>query len=208
MEKLVQVLAGSLLLATAAASHAGEGGAYVGGQAGMFLPIESSVTGSFVGSSGKLAYNPGVVLAAVGGYQFGNGIRSEGELNFRHLTTDKLVTSGGPVAVDSDIWSCGVMTNVYYDFRTRTAVTPYLGAGVGLVVVDFGKGTSNGTARWTPDKDVSVAYQGIAGFALRIGSQTSLDFVYHHYAVPQLHFDTLAAQFRGLNLSLGVRHWF
>jgi opacity protein-like surface antigen len=208
MKKLAQLVAISLLLLTAAASHAGEGRVYAGGQAGMFLPLESSVTGNFDGASGTLTYNPGAVLAAVGGYEFGNGVRGEGELNLRHLTTDKLLSNGATVAADSDIWTYGFMANLYYDFRTRTAVTPYIGAGVGLAVVDFGRGTSNGTTLWTRDSSVSVAYQGIAGFAVSIGSQTSLDFVYHHYAVPTLHFETLSAQFRGLNLSAGVRHWF
>jgi len=209
MKKLVFVLAASLLISLpSTASHAVEGRAYAGGQAGMFLPLESSVTGFFAGSSGKLTFNPGYVLTAVGGYEFGNGIRGEAEASFRHVTTDKLITGAGTVAVDSDIWAGGFMTNVYYDFRTRTAVTPFIGAGVGLVVVDFGKGVSNGTTMWSSDKDVSVAYQGIAGFAVSLGKQTSLDFVYHHYAVPMLHFDTLASQFRGINLSAGIRHWF
>lgn len=207
MGKIATVLAASILLLAAATSHAGEGRSYLGGQVGMFLPIESSVSGSS-GLSGKLTYDPGVVLAAVGGYEFGNGIRSEVELNFRHLTVDKLHSGADKVAVDSDIWCSGLMTNAYYDFNNRTRVTPYLGAGVGMAVVDFGKGSSKGTTLWTSDQEVTVAYQGIAGFAVRLGRHTSLDFAYHHYAVPTLHFDTLSSQFRGLNLSAGVRHWF
>ena len=208
MKKVAQVLAGLLLLPTAVASHAGEGCAYAGARAGMFLPIESSVTGTSGGLSGKVTYNPGVALAAVAGYQFENGVRGEGEVNFRQVSTDKLIGRGGEVALDSDIWSGGVMTNLYYDFRTRTVITPYIGAGVGLAVVEFGQGTSSGTTLWTSDREVSVAFQGIAGFALQVGPHTSLDFVYHHYAVPTLHFETLSAQFRGLNLSAGIRHWF
>ncbi|HBG05690.1 MAG: hypothetical protein A2075_11150 [Geobacteraceae bacterium GWC2_58_44] len=209
MRQLVQLVA--LLSLSVAPSHAGEvpageGRLYLGGQGGMFLPIESSVSGG--GLSGKLSYHPGLVLAAVAGYEAGKGIRGEAELNFRKLTTDRLTTGATVVAVDSDIWTCGFMTNVYYDFRNRSAVTPYLGGGVGLIVAEFGRGTSNGTTLWPADRDLSIAYQGMAGFALQIDRQSSLDFVYHHYAVPSLHFDTLAAKFRGINLSAGLRHRF
>jgi len=211
MKKLVHVVTASLLSLAAAAPQAGAAAAgteraYLGGQAGMFLPIESTVSGS--GVSGKLDYDPGLVLAAVGGYRFDSGVRGEAEFNFRRLTTDKLISDETVVPVRSDIWSCGLMGNVYYDFNNRTAVTPYVGAGVGLVVAEFGKATANGTTLWTRDKDLSFAYQGIAGFALRISRLSSLDFVYHHYAVPSLHFDTLSAQFRGINLSAGFRQWF
>jgi opacity protein-like surface antigen len=207
-----QLLAGILLSLSlslmASASPASAGSAYLGGQAGMFLPIESSVSVEPAGPAGKLTYDPGIMLAAVGGYEFGNGIRGEGEFNFRRVTTDKFFSSGASAQVDSDVWSYGFMANLYYDILTRTLVTPYIGAGLGLAVVNFGKGTSNGTTLWSSGRDQSVAYQGIAGFALALGQQTSLDFVYHHYATPLLHFDTFNSQYKGLNLSMGLRHRF
>lgn len=172
----------------------------------MFLPIESSVSGG--GLSGKLSYDAGFVLAALAGYEFGNGLRGEAELNYRKLGTDRLNSGATGVPVQSEVWTGGFMTNVYYDFRNRTAVTPYLGGGIGVALAEFGRGTSNGATLWSADRDVSLSYQGIAGFALRITPRSSLDFVYHHYAVPSFHFDTLAAKFRGINLSAGFRHYF
>lgn len=217
MKSLLQVVALlSLLGVSPAVGHAAGGSAaggsaaagpvYLGGQAGMFLPIESSVSGG--GVSGKLSYEAGMVLAAVAGYRFGNGWRGEAELNYRRVSTDRLTSGAAVTQVDSDIWSGGFMTNVYYDFRNRTRVTPYLGGGLGAVLAEFGTASSNGATLWRRDREVSFAYQGIAGFALRIAPRTELDFVYHHYAVPSLHFDTLAAKFRGINLSAGFRHFF
>lgn len=201
---LIAVLA--LLLITVSA-RAEEGRGYLGGQAGMFLPIKSAVTGTSLGD-GTLTYNPGVLLAATGGYRFANGLRGEGELSFRHLTTDKLATGSGRVAADGDISCYGFMTNLYYDIRTPSRVTLYFGAGVGVVGARFGRATSNGATLWTSGSDVAAAYQGIGGFETRLTDSTSLDIVYHHYAVPRLHFQTLSAEFRGLNLSVGLRHWF
>lgn len=208
MKKLLPIIAASLLLLPVSPCRAAEGGIYAGLQAGMFLPIESSVHGDYVGPDATVTYNPGVVLSAVGGYGFENGLRAEGEIDYRRLTTDKLLNGSNEAAADSGIRSYAMMANLYYDFRTRTPVTPYIGAGVGLALTRFHQGTSAGRVIWSSDQDATVAYQGIAGFALRVSEQTSLDFVYHHFAVPRLHFDTLSSQFRGINLSFGIRQWF
>jgi opacity protein-like surface antigen len=201
-------LAAFLLLVLPAVSRAAEGRGYAGAQAGMFLPIKSSVTGNFVGEGATVTFNPGVLLALVGGYQFANGLRAEGELNYRRLTTDKLINLAGQFPADSDIWSYGFMSNLYYDFRNRTVITPYVGGGLGMTVVRFEKGSSGARTLWTSDEDLTVAYQGIAGFELRLADATSLDFAYRHFAVPHLHFNTLSAEFRGINVTLGIRHWF
>ncbi len=205
-----RLLAASSLLCSllASTSRAEMGRAYLSGQAGMFLPLESAVTLEPAGTQGRLTYNPGVVLAASGGYEFGNGVRVEGELNFRRVTTDRFYASGAPVQVDAHFWSYGVMANAYYDIRTPSAVTPFLGAGLGLAMANLGRGSSQGTALWTSGRDTSLAYQGIAGFAIALNSRTSLDFMYHHYGTPSLHFDTLHSQYKELNLSTGIRYRF
>jgi opacity protein-like surface antigen len=190
------------------ASYAGGGRSYVSGQAGMFLPLESAVTLEPAGLQGRLTYNPGFVLTAAGGYEFGNGLRGEAELNFRRLTADKLYSSGAPVQVDAGIQSYGAMANAYYDLRTPTAVTPFLGAGLGFAVARYGRGTSGGSTLWAAGQDSSLAYQGCAGFAIALNDRTSLDFIYRHYATPSLHFDTIRSQYKGINLSTGVRYRF
>ena len=174
----------------------------------MFLPIESSVTLEPSGSQGRLTYNPGFVLAAVAGYEFGNGLRGEGELNFRRVTTDKLYGDGPTLQVNADIRSYGAMANAYYDIRTPSAVTPFFGAGLGLAVANFGKGSSGGRTLWNSGRDLSLAYQGIAGFAIALNDHTSLDFAYRHYGTASLHFDTIDSQYKGLNLSAGIRRRF
>jgi opacity protein-like surface antigen len=174
----------------------------------MFLPIESSITLEPSGQQGRLTYNPGFVFATVAGYEFGNGLRGEGELNFRRVTTDKLYTNGPTVQVNADVRSYGAMANAYYDIRTPSAVTPFFGAGLGLAVVNFGKGASGGPTLWNSGRDLSLAYQGIAGFAIALNDHISLDFAYRHYGTSSLHFDTIDSQYKGLNLSAGIRHRF
>jgi opacity protein-like surface antigen len=194
------------LLAAAERVDAGGGRGYLEGQVGLWQPIRSSVSGSFAGD--RVTYDPGVMAAGLAGYQFANGLRGEGEFNYRHVTMDKLTIGESRAPLNGDATSYGFMANLYYDFRNRTVVTPYLGAGVGVVVARFSNATSHGTPLWTADREAAVAYQGIGGFALRINDHTSLNFCYHHYAVPRLHFEEVSAQFHGPNLSLGIRYFF
>jgi opacity protein-like surface antigen len=203
---IAALLAAALLTAP---SRAEAGRAYLSGQAGMFLPLESSVTLEPAGLQGRLAYDPGVVLSAAGGYEFGPGFRAEGELNYRRVTADRFYGSGATQQqAAADIWSCGVMANAYYDLRTPSAVTPFLGAGLGFALAQFGDGTSPTGRLWTSGRELSPAYQGIAGFSVALSDRTSLDFVYRHYGTPTLHFETIHSQYKGINLSTGIRYWF
>jgi opacity protein-like surface antigen len=208
MNKPAMYVALLIGLLTTTLSFAEEGRGYVGAQVGMFLPIKSSVTGDFPTGSGTLTYDPGLVLMATGGYRFPNGLRGEGELNFRRVSTDKLSTGAGSAGVDGDVTCYGFMSNLYYDIPTPTVLTLYLGAGAGVVATRFSQGTSQGAVVWKEGHDVDFAYQAIAGLAIRLSDTTSLDFDYHHYAVPRLHFEPLSVEFRGLNLAAGIRHWF
>lgn len=204
------IIAGAVLSITwmASASCAEERRAYLGLQAGMFLPLESAVTLEPAAVPGRLTWNPGIVLSAVAGYRFNNGLRGEGELNYRRATTDKFYRDGAPAQVDANLWSCGIMANAYYDFRNRTAVTPFVGAGLGFALANLGTGTSGGSTLWKSGRDQSIAYQGIAGFSIALNDRTSLDFTYRHYGTPSLHFDSLSSQYKGINLSTGLRYWF
>lgn len=183
-----------------------EAGAYLGGQAGMFLPLESEVTGN--GFKGKLGYHPGFVLDAALGYRFTRHLRAEGEVNFRRANTDQLTSFGTSRQVDGHVRSYGVMANAYFDFANRTAITPFIGGGAGYMVARLGRGSSGNATLWSADRDGSFAYQGMVGFELALSRQTSLDFVYRHYAVPSLRFDDLSARLRGINLVAGVRRRF
>ena len=100
------------------------------------------------------------------------------------------------------------MANAYYDIRTPSAVTLFFGTGAGFAVVNLGRGTSGGSTLWSSGQDRSFSYQGIAGFALAVSDRVSLDFAYHNYATPALHFNRLSSQYKGINLLTGIRYRF
>jgi opacity protein-like surface antigen len=208
MKGLILIMSLLVLVSFPHSASAGPGRGYVGAQLGMFLPIRSNVTGDFPGGGGELTYDPGLAVFATTGYRLSRSTRVEAEVNFRRLHTDRLYVGDYSTPVHSTVWAHGFMANIYYDFVTRTVVTPYIGAGVGFAWVEFDRGSGNGLPLWKEDNDLSVAYQGIAGFAVQLTDATYLDFAYRHFAVPRLHLEQLSAQFRGPNVSLGIRHYF
>lgn len=92
-------------------------------------------------------YDAGFKLAGVVGYEFGDGLRVEGELFFARAKVDKVtykgVRYGGtPVPIEVDIPTTGsakqtgAFASAWYDFHTGTDWIPYFGAGIGFIRVD------------------------------------------------------------------------
>ena len=149
------------ITAVASDARAAEGGWYMGLQVPlMFIDdTESTTTGSqTVGqppgipysANATSEYDTGFKIAGVVGYELGGGLRVEGELFLARAKVDKL-TYGGVNAYGSPIpglkvdvpvsgaaKQLGGFASIWYDFRTGSDWTPYVGAGVGLVRVDQG----------------------------------------------------------------------
>lgn len=92
-------------------------------------------------------YDAGFKLAGVVGYEFGDGLRVEGELFFARAKVDKVtykgVSYGGnPVPIEVDVPTTGSadqlggFASAWYDFETGTDWVPYFGAGIGFIRVD------------------------------------------------------------------------
>ncbi len=109
------------------------------------------------------------------GYALENGWRFEGELTRREADVDTHdLDGGGPIAGSfGEGNSTALFANGFYDFRTGSRVTPYLGLGVGLVTVDYANFGVPGLNALDDDDDV-LGYQAIAGLAVKINDR--LDF--------------------------------
>ena len=97
-----------------------------------------------------LSFDTGAVGVVSVGYGFGNGLRAEIEGDYRY----NAISSGG----GSDEQKYGGMANVLYDFNLGLPVTPYIGAGVGLMRID----------RPIISRADKFAYQAILGVAYPI----------------------------------------
>ena len=125
----------------------------------MFVDDTKSTTGGTMMTPGgavpytakaETKHKTGFKVAGLAGYEFGNGLRAEGELFFARAGVDKLTYSGTaaggtaipigeidvPVSGTADQF--GALANVWYDIDTGSEWVPFVGGGIGVMRVDYG----------------------------------------------------------------------
>jgi len=111
-------------------------------ESGTLLVFPYSVT-----ASGTSSLGGGVAVDAGIGYDFGNSIRSEvtyvlgsyalgstnysGNLSFVGLN----IPVNGSIGASGNVSTNSMMFSGYYDFKSKSKFTPYVGAGIGLTSV-------------------------------------------------------------------------
>ena len=173
----------ALALAAAPAALAADGTPYVG----LNVPVmfiddtESTTGGTMMTPAGAVPYTAraetghetGFKVGGVVGYEFGNGLRVEGELFFARAGVDKLTysgpTAGGAaipigaidVPVSGTAGQLGVLANLWYDVDTGSPWVPFVGGGVGFMQVDQGdvRYDSNALAQRISDVQALAAGQ-------------------------------------------------
>ena len=158
------VAAGCLALGGASGAQAQETNWYIGGTVPLMFIDDSETTNTTTfgqgGNAPKLnstiesEHDTGIKIGGSVGYHFDNGFRVEDEIFYARakiskLTNTKLSLMGAPlppallpesveIPVSGTAKQLGGMVNVWYDFDTGDALTPYIGGGIGLVRVDQG----------------------------------------------------------------------
>ncbi len=100
-------------------------GFYIGGYGGLNL-AEQMPLGN---ADGELSI--GYIGAAGLGYDFGNGLRAEGQFGYSPHDIDKIGSNSG-ASGGVDVYT--FMANILYEFRPQGwFIYPYLGAGVGAL---------------------------------------------------------------------------
>ena len=205
-------------LAVAGAIAAGFGGAaaaeglYAGIGGGFVFPEDSEINGQATAAfpvpvDATSKSDRGISLSGAVGYRFADGLRVEGELNYRKYDFDTItVREPGGLAVllpeavrtnpafldrlrgtsplEGDLRSLTLMANLYYDFDLGLDFEPYVGGGIGLSRVSV-EGSVSGR-KTVDDDDTVMAYQFGAGLGYRVGGSDdrpvviSLDF--RHFA--------------------------
>jgi len=92
------------------------------------------------------------------------------------------LNGGAPLAGPTGgINMAGVLFNGYYDFSTASAFTPYVGAGLGVAMVEaegFGVATIPDVL---DDDDTVIAYQLMAGIGYDLSDRTNLFAEYRYF---------------------------
>ena len=181
MRKLPALLAIAVMTALAAPAHAQEAashranskGAYVTAGVGGGWSSSPSANGTESGTvlgipysgtaSGTASLGGGVAVDAGIGYDFGNSIRGEVTYVLRSYAVGDSSLSGsvraigmnfpfnGNTSASGNLSTNSVMFSGYYDFKSKSKFTPYVGAGIGYTSVSIPtmpfSATVNGIAR-------------------------------------------------------------
>jgi len=151
-------------------------GWYAGAETGLNLAPSEKYKGYANGtSSEKVTHDAGFGLLANGGYAFGP-FRAEGEFGWRDNGTNKV----GGISGSGNVQAYDLMANGYYDIKTGTAWTPYLGVGIGAVDIVNNKLGNNVTGNLTKDSDIVFGYQGIAGVSYALNDHLALNADYRY----------------------------
>jgi opacity protein-like surface antigen len=108
--------------------------------------------------------------------------------------------------------STAIMFNGYYDIKTSSSVTPYLGAGIGFASVSIKDLKIDGT-KVADDDDIVFAYQIGAGIVFDINPNTKLDLGYKYFATTDPSYSDVEGfpfdyQYSSHNLTVGLRFSF
>ena len=187
-------------------ANAADKGFYLGAGIGANWTRDTDITGA--GTNVSADFDTGWVGALSMGWAYGNGLRSEVEFGYRHNDLDSL---SGAVAGSGDASSWRGLINAYYDFKTETPLTPYLGVGIGAARVSL-EANPFGASR-LDDSDTAFAYQGIAGVGYRLNDSAQVFADYRYFATTSLDFATAAgtsvdADYGNHTLMLGMRFTF
>lgn len=198
------------LLAPASAKAEYQPGWYIGGDA--MLPYQVTGDAKVAGVKEDVDYKAGWGLSASVGYGFDFGLRTEGELAYRHAAIDTIKGDGATNVVGGGIHNKALMANALYDINLGTRVTPYIGGGVGVSFVDSDNMRAiNGLE--VDDTKAAFAYQGIAGVEVALDGPWSLTGDYRYFATPDVKFKTdtdekAKIQNASHNIVLGIRYTF
>jgi len=159
---------------------------------------------SIVTPPSRQTVDAGTGYAAGGaiGFRYDNGVRTELEYRYQSSDIDEVRFAGGvgvgivappappefidPNATafpDASLTAHLLMTNVIYEFRNSSRLTPFIGGGVGGAWVKSSLGVGDAT-----DTDLTYAYQGRAGVALAINRSTRVGVEYVYVRTGELNY--------------------
>jgi opacity protein-like surface antigen len=162
--KIRILLAALLLAASAAPSFAA--GPYVGVAGGVSIIHDSDVDEPGYGTF-TVEYDTGYGFNASLGHNF-DGARLEFEFGYKKADIDKVE---GDSVSGWDATFLSYMVNGYLDFKNQSAVTPYLGAGLGFINGEFDN-------NFEKDDDTVFGYQFMAGLGIALDRNVTIDLSY------------------------------
>lgn len=197
--KIRALLVGILLVASTTSALAA--GPYIGAAGGVSIVHDGDIKVTGVGTATS-EYDTGYGFNVSAGYNF-EPVRLEFEFGYKNAELDKLTGPGGSASVsDTDITVMSYMVNAFYDIKTNSPITPYIGAGLGLL---NGELQSQGSK----DDDTVFGYQIIIGAAYNVSKNVALDLSYRFQGAPSdFSKNNVSIEYNSSNVMAGLRYNF
>ncbi|WP_416898425.1 MAG: OmpA family protein [Minwuia sp.] len=180
-------------------------GPYVsGGVLGSFAPDQTLRNSALSPMDFKAGYGGSAAV----GYQFPSGIRLEGEAAYRHNGLNEI----GGVNASGYLGAGSLMANVLFELDNDMGIYPYFGGGIGGAILNINDGNANNVVV-LDDRDVVLAYQGLAGIAFALSPNLSLIGEYRYFRTSEADFSnaagaTVTTDFTSHTAMLGLRYRF
>lgn len=187
---VVPVMAGILALAGPAAAQT-----YYVDLHGGYAQAHGADLDFFGGPVEEISFAGAPVAGLAFGFASHDGWRLEGELSWLRADIDSIsgLAAGGEV----DAWAA--MANLYYGIDTGTAVTPYLGGGLGAARVALSDVSAAGGS--IDDFDTVFAWQAAAGVDFRATESVVLSLEYRFMSARDLRLRDAAGGRVGMDLA-------
>ena len=181
-------------------------GAYFAGNVGMVSVSDAAVTDSEATALGlsnvEISFDNGVGLSLAAGSSVSDVVRLEGEFSYRKNDMDTISASmGGASAtlpINGEIESMALMGNIFADINTSSAITPFLGLGIGFSKLDA-------EIEGDSEDDTVFAYQFILGAGFKVNDSTAIDLSYRYFATADPDFNGTEIEYATHNFMAGVR---
>ena len=203
--------AAALLLAARPAAAQQATGVYVSAGIGAnYLSSESGkVRDGFGDHKTKADFNLGPAGDIYLGYDWGS-FRADAELSLRTNSIDKLRVDGVTEGKNGHQRTIGIMANGYYDFEFGSRFVPYVGAGVGVALMNLQGRDALGKFS---DFNTRFAYQGIAGVSYNFSPNLAANLEYRYLGTTEPTFSDNGVKVKTDSLGnhtvlLGLRYTF
>ncbi len=205
MKKTLLTVAAITVLTAPLNAVAAENSFYLKGNIGLGMAMDTDINNmpNAAGTT-KMTYDTGIVGSLAAGYDFANPMRMEVEFIRQKNDLDRISYDSALGTFDEgDLTTKSFMLNGFYDIKTGSPWTPFIGAGIGWSKIDLD----------TPGIDISdnddvFTYQFIGGVAYTFNEQWSLDAQYRFIGTSDATIDGADFDFNSNNLMLGLRYSF
>ncbi len=176
-------------------------GSYIAGRAGINLLNDADLERGM-----EIGFNMGATVGGALGYRLSHALRIEGEISWRRNALDQL--KGRRVAVEFDkgnLAALNFLANLFYDFDNASALTPYVGAGVGLSRITLND-PRIGNVLFEEEEDVVFASQIGVGANFELTERVGLTLGYRFFQTSDPEFEGTAIEYQSHGLMAGLQY--